>query len=60
MRGIEETLSRGWVEMGWWVTGLVVGACYIELHPAGYPPQTGTRFKSDPLPDSGNVYAAGI
>ena len=26
MRVIEETLSRGWVGMGWWPSGLLVGA----------------------------------
>ena len=32
----------------------------LELHPAGYPPLTGTRYKSEPLPDPGNGYPAGI
>ena len=26
MRVSDETLSRGWVGMGWWVSGLLVGA----------------------------------
>ena len=30
MRVNEETLNRGWVCMGWWVSGLLVGASKYE------------------------------
>ena len=27
------------------------GACSVDLHPAGYPPETDTHLKSETLPD---------
>ena len=32
MRLSEETLNRGWVGMGWWVSGLLLGAYNTTYH----------------------------